>query len=84
MDDARSTAAFARVSRKIYAIAPLMSFYPTRFLIFSVIGLPIGFVLTALAFAVSEQPIVADLIFPWALGIALIVGIFGALWKRAS
>lgn len=58
-----------------------MSFSPLRFLIFSFIGLPIGFILTALAFAVSEQPIVAAQIFPWALGLAAMVGIVGALWK---
>ncbi|MEP5267736.1 MAG: hypothetical protein ABJQ63_10240 [Lentilitoribacter sp.] len=61
-----------------------MSFSPTRFLVFSVIGLPIGFILTALGFAVSEQPILAGKTFPWALGVALIVGILGPRWKQSD
>lgn len=64
------------------AITSLMNFSPLRFLIFSVIGLPIGFILTALVFAVSQQAIVAAQIFPWALGLAAVVGIVGALWKQ--
>lgn len=73
-----------RGSADIKDIVTLMSFSPLRFLIFSVIGLPIGFILTALAFAVSEQPIVAAQIFPWALGLAAVVGIVGALWKQGG
>ncbi len=59
-----------------------MSFSPTRFLVFSIVGLPIGFILTALGFAVSERAIVAGQIFPWALGLAVVVGLLGAFWKQ--
>lgn len=61
-----------------------MSFSPTRFLVFSIVGLPIGFILTALGFAVSEQPIVASQIFPWAIGLAAIVGILGAFRNQSD
>ena len=61
-----------------------MSFSPTRFLVFSIIGLPIGFILTALGFAVSERAIVAGQIFPWAFGLAFVVGLLGASWKQSD
>lgn len=53
-----------------------------RFLVFAVVGLPIGFILTALAFAVSAMPIQAAQIFPWALGIAIVIGVLGGFWKQ--
>lgn len=59
-----------------------MKFSPVRLLVFSIVGLPIGFILTALGFAVSERAIVAAQIFPWALAIAIVVGILGAFWKQ--
>lgn len=61
-----------------------MNFSPLRFLAFSIIGLPIGFILTALGFAVSERAIVAGQIFPWALGLAFFVGLLGAFWKQSE
>ena len=65
-------------------IATDMSFSPTRFLVFSIVGLPIGFILTALGFAVSERAIVAEQIFPWALALAIFSGLLGAFWKQAD
>lgn len=50
-------------------------FSPIRFVIFKVVGLPPGFVLTALGLAVYEVPISARQIFPWALGLALVAGV---------
>lgn len=50
-------------------------FSPIRFVIFTVLGLPPGFVLTALGLAVYEAPISARQIFPWALGLALAAGV---------
>jgi len=50
-------------------------FSPIRFVIFTVLGLPPGFVLTALGRAFYEAPISARHIFPWALGLAVAVGI---------
>lgn len=54
-----------------------MSFSTPRFLVFSMVGLPVAFILTALGFAVSERPIVAGHIFPWAFGIAATIGVLG-------
>ena len=51
---------------------------------FSIVGLPIGFILTALGFAVSERAIVAEQIFPWALALAIFSGLLGAFWKQAD
>jgi hypothetical protein len=65
-------------------IAADMSFSRTRFLVFSIIGLPIGFILTALVFAVSERAIVAEKIFPSALILAVISGLLGAFWKQSD
>ena len=41
-----------------------MKFAPTRAFVFAMMGLPAGFILTALAFAVTETPISAPAIFP--------------------
>lgn len=61
-----------------------MKFAPTRAFVFAMMGLPAGFILTALAFAVTESPISAPAIFPWALGLAAVAGIVGGLWKSAK
>jgi len=61
-----------------------MSFSPKRFLVFSVIGLPVSFILTALSFAVSGRPIVAGQIFPWALALAIIAGFLAAFWRQTD
>jgi hypothetical protein len=53
-----------------------------RFLVFVVVGLPVGFILTAFGFAVSGMPILAHTIFPWAIGIAIVIGVLGGLWKQ--
>lgn len=58
-----------------------MKFTFARALLFAAIGLPIGFILTALVFAVTEIPISAPAIFPWALPIALLAGIVGGFWR---
>lgn len=44
-------------------------------------GLPLGFILVALGFAVAGLPISAPRIFPWALGIAVIAGAVGGFWR---
>ena len=59
-----------------------MRISPIRFFVFAVMGLPIGFIFTALAFAVAELPISAARVLPWTLGIATIAGSAGAIWKR--
>ncbi|KCZ47272.1 MULTISPECIES: hypothetical protein [unclassified Hyphomonas] len=46
-----------------------MTFVPIRTLVFFIIGFPVGFILTALVFAVTQTPISAPAIFPWALGL---------------
>lgn len=61
-----------------------MTFSLTRFLVFWIVGLPLGFILTALGFAVMERSIVASQIFPWALGFAVLVGVLGAFWKQST
>ncbi len=53
-----------------------------RFLVFAVMGLPVGFILTALVFAMAELPISAPRIVPWTFGIAAAAGSFGAFWGR--
>lgn len=54
-----------------------MQFSFARLVLFAVGGLPVGFILVALGFAVAGQAISAPQIFPWALGIAGIVGVIG-------
>jgi hypothetical protein len=53
-----------------------------RCLVFTMVGLPLGFILTALVFAVSAMPIEAAKIIPWALGIAIVIGMLGGFWKQ--
>ncbi len=60
------------------------SFSFARFLVFTMVGLPIGFILTALVFAVSAMPIQAAQILPWALGIAIVIGVLGGFWKQEA
>lgn len=59
-----------------------MSLSPTRFLVFCSVGLPLGFILTALGFAITGTPIDPAQIAPWAIGFALIIGILGSRWKK--
>lgn len=61
-----------------------MTFSFPRALVLTVIGLPLGFILTALGFAVTQSPIDASGIFPWALGIAVTIGCVGGFLRSAS
>jgi hypothetical protein len=61
-----------------------MTFSPTRSLVFFIIGLPLGFILSALAFVTMAQPIEAPAIAPWALGIATVIAIGAGLWRPAE
>ncbi len=61
-----------------------MSFSPGRAGVFFLIGLPVGFILTALGFAVSGQQISAPQIAPFAGGIAIVIAIAAGLWRPAS
>ena len=58
-----------------------MKFSFPRALVFALIGLPIGFILTALGFAVTQSSIEASAIFPWALLIAVLAGCIGGFWR---
>ncbi len=60
-----------------------MNFSSARALVFAMIGLPLGFILTALGFAVAQSPIEAPAIFPWALAIAALAGGVGGFWRPA-
>ena len=53
-----------------------------RLLVFAVVGLPIGFIFTSLGFAISGTPIIAQHIFPWAAGIAVVIGLLGGFWRN--
>ncbi|MEQ3747086.1 MAG: hypothetical protein ABNH53_12735 [Henriciella sp.] len=61
-----------------------MKFSPARALVFAIIGLPLGFILTALGFAVTQSTIEASAIFPWALAIAVVAGCVGGFWRSSS
>lgn len=61
-----------------------MKFSPLRAAVFFVIGLPVGFILAALGFAVARAPIEAGSVFPWALGLAAIAGLAGGLKTPAG
>jgi len=61
-----------------------MKFVPLRALIFFIIGIPVGFILTALGFAVTQTQITAPAVFPFALGIAAVAGIAGSFQKAAE
>lgn len=54
-----------------------------RMLVFIIIGLPIGFVVSSFAFALMGRDIHAPSIFPWALALAVIVGAFAG-WKGSG
>jgi len=53
-------------------------------LVFFMIGLPIGFILSALGLVNTGQSITAPALAPWALGIASLVGLGAGLWKPAE
>ena len=59
-----------------------LSFSFIKLLVLAVVGLPIGFIFTSLGFAISGTPIIAQDIFPWALGIAVVIGMVGGFWKN--
>jgi len=61
-----------------------MQFSLARTGIFFLIGLPIGFILSALGFAVSGQEISAPQIAPFAGGIAVVIGVVAGLWSPSS
>ena len=61
-----------------------MSFSLTRGLIFILIGLPIGFILSALGFAVMGIEISAPAIAPYAALIAVLIGLAAAFWKTEN
>lgn len=61
-----------------------MTFSLPRALVFLLIGLPIGFILSALGFVSLGHPIAAPAIAPWALGIAALVGVGAGLWRPAE
>ena len=54
-----------------------------RGLVFFIMGLPIGFILSALAFAILGRSIVAPELAPYALIFAAIAGIATAVGKPA-
>ena len=56
-----------------------MKFLLPRALVLALIGLPLGFILTALVFAVTQTPIAASTIFPWALAVAFVTGCAGGI-----
>ena len=60
-----------------------MKFAFARAVLFAAIGLPLGFIITALGFTVMETPISAPAIFPWALAVAVLAGIAGGLQRSA-
>ncbi len=61
-----------------------MTLSPGRGLVFFVIGLPIGFILSALGFAIAGRGIAAPALAPFALTIAAIGGIGAAIWNRGK
>ena len=52
-----------------------------RALVFVLIGLPIGFILSALGFVSLGHTIAAPSIAPWAFGIAILTGLGAGFWK---
>ena len=61
-----------------------MSFSFPRAVILFLISLPVGFILTALAFVVLQQPVAPVAILPWAVGLALISGLIAGFQKAAG
>jgi hypothetical protein len=60
----------------------LMSFTPIRALVFFVLGLPFGFIVTGLGFAVTQTPFAAATIAPWALAFAAVTGAIGGFQNK--
>ncbi|WP_109806847.1 hypothetical protein [Sphingosinithalassobacter portus] len=58
-----------------------MSLSPLRGLVFFLIGLPVGFILSALAFVVMGRDTVAPDLAPYAVAIAAFGGIVAAIWN---
>lgn len=61
-----------------------MTFSPARGGVFFLIGLPIGFILSALGFAIGGLEISAPQIAPFALALAAMIGLGAAVWKPES
>lgn len=61
-----------------------MTFSSARAGVFFLIGLPIGFIFSALGFVISGQEISAPQIAPFAGGIAIVIAIAAGLWRPAS
>ena len=61
-----------------------MTFSFPRAAVFFMIGLPIGFILSALGFVILENEISAAALAPWAAGIAALVGIAAGFRKTAE
>jgi hypothetical protein len=59
-----------------------MTFSPMRALAFAIIGLPVGFVLSALALVATGQAIEAQTIASYALAVALTSGVVAGFWKN--
>ena len=60
-----------------------MNFSFARAGIIALISLPLGFILTALGFAVMQFPIEASAIFPWALAFSFVGGGIGGFWRTS-
>ena len=60
-----------------------MKFSFARAVVFFLISLPIGFILTALGFAVTQSQIDASEIFPWALAFAVLAGCASGFWRSS-
>ena len=58
-----------------------MTFSFKRAVILAVISLPVGFILTALAFVILQKPVAPVAIFPWAVGLAMISGLIAGFQK---
>lgn len=61
-----------------------MTFSPVRAGIFFLIGLPVGFILSAFGFAVTGREISAPQIAPYAGGIAIVIAVAAGLWRPTS
>lgn len=61
-----------------------MTISPGRGLVFFMIGLPIGFIMSALGFVIMERTIAGPAIAPFALAIAVLVGLIATFWKPSE
>ena len=61
-----------------------MNVSPGRGVDFFLIGLPIGFILTALGFVIAEREIAAPAMAPFAFAIAAIVGVVAAMRRSGE